>query len=84
MASLEEAFKPVSGNIPKENTKNNIFDSHNPNCGNPRIACTNDGNKTCSCSKCNHIFWKHGVTKFCNCNDCRYGKTKKNNIFCFC
>jgi hypothetical protein len=77
MASLEEAFKPVSGNIPNENTKNNIFDCPNPNCGpNERIAFTNDGNKTCCCAKCNHIFWKHGVTKFCNCNDCRYGKKR--------
>ena len=77
MASLDEAFSPLLENNNKKTLKKTLkkewkkISTICPNCktdGN--VWITNDFNKSCGCTKCSHIFWKHGVTPECNCGEC--------------
>jgi len=73
MANLNEAF---SNYIEKQNKQ---FEppSECPECSNRLLEYTDDGNKSCKCTKCGYYVWKHGDTiKNCYCMYCLNGDSE--------
>ena len=80
VAFLTEAFAwPYAGNQSPSQSPNQSPTTKPPicSCGSTTYDMTDDGNKTCSCPNCGHIFWQHGVTRKCGCNDCLNTSTTK-------
>jgi len=77
MASLSEAFP----NYIEKNNKQIKPPSKCPKCSSRLLECTDDGNKSCKCMKCNYYLWKHGnIIKTCYCMYCLDGDRSQNMI----